>query len=76
MAKQKLDVQGIVSHLGGPTELARKLVRRGHNINVKTINMWVYRKRIPGDWITVLVTDLKLKLQNFPAVEDDLEFLD
>lgn len=74
MAKQKLDVKALVTHLGGPTELARKLNRKGHEIHVKTINMWVFRKRIPGNWLTVLVTDLKVKLKDFPV--DDLEFLD
>jgi len=76
MAKQNLDVQGIVAHLGGPTELQRKLTRRGHDIKVKTINMWVFRKRIPGDWLTVLVTDLRLRLKDFPSTGDELDFLE
>lgn len=76
MAKQKLDVQALVADLGGPTTLQGKLRRKGHDISVKAINMWVYRKRIPGDWLSVLITDMGVNIKKFPATADDLTFLD
>ena len=64
MAK-KVDVPRLIDHLGGPTQLQRELDKRGHSISVKGINMWVFRKRIPGPWLVTLVSEFDIKIKDF-----------
>lgn len=69
-----INVKKLIDHLGGPTELQRKLEGKGHPISLKGVNMWGYRKRIPGPWLTTLVTEFNIKLKDF--TEDELAFLE
>lgn len=76
---RNIDVQKLISDLGGPTTVQDKLSKLGHEITVKGVNMWVYRKRIPGEWISTLVTELGVSLKKYKRSDkgtDDLAFLD
>lgn len=77
MAK-KVDAKKLVRYLGGPTVLRQKLKRKGHDISLKGINMWVYRNSIPADWVVTLVTELGVKLRDFTqeTTSDDVDAID
>jgi len=59
MTVQTFDVQRLVEHFGGKASLHAKLVGAGMKLNIRTIEQWLYRKRIPA---TVLATMLRLSV--------------
>lgn len=51
MAQQRLNVKKLIaSRFAGRTQLQRLLAKRGHDIGKASIDKWVERGRIPGDW--------------------------
>lgn len=49
--KHTVDVKRLVAHrFNGRAELHRKLTRRGHALQKTTVDKWVERNRVPGDW--------------------------
>lgn len=74
----KVDAQKLVRYLGGPTVLRQKLKRKGHDISLKGINMWVYRGSIPADWLMTLATELGVNLKKFTktTTSDDPDAVD
>lgn len=82
---QKIAAQRLVQHFGGPTNLAKELTAMGEPVEIKTVEMWVYRRRIPGPWLLTLSTlasrrgkplNLAAYAVNDPtSEEDDLDFL-
>lgn len=50
-----LDVAKLVRRFNGATELQRRITKAGYTVNLKTIQMWIHRARIPADWLPVLL---------------------
>ena len=51
----EIDCRAIVRRFGGPTNLYRRLVRRGHNLSPKTVEKWAERARMGTPWLAELI---------------------
>lgn len=60
----QLDVQRLLRHFGGAAALRKKLDILGTDEKTPTavqMRKWVERKKIPGDWLVVLLVQAKLE---------------
>lgn len=53
---RNIDAQKIVQSFGGPKQLAYRVSKAQPEepLQIKTVEMWVYRKSIPSRWLLVL----------------------
>lgn len=50
----EIDARRLIRSFNGPTELRRRLLRDGYDLNIKTLERWAARGRIPTDWLLIL----------------------
>jgi hypothetical protein len=67
---RELDAKRLIARFGGPTALRELLSNRGHQVALKTINQWGWRKNIPGNWLGILLAiaedqDRPLRLSDY-----------
>jgi hypothetical protein len=48
------DVKAIVARFGGRTDLQLRLKKSGNDVNIRTIDQWIYRNKIPATYIIIL----------------------
>lgn len=75
-----LDVRKLVHRFGGPLPLSKRLIKMGHDISVKGINMWIWRQSMPAGWLPLLSLLAEeegrpLRLQDYMRQGDSVEDL-
>jgi len=88
----KIDAQKMVHQLGGPKSVSERITAMGHPLKLKTVEMWIFRKSVPGTWMVLLAGLAKKDGVRFDITKylledtkdakaaaeegDDLDFLD
>ncbi len=72
----EIDARRLIRSFEGPAHLRRRLAHDGYDVSIKTIERWVARGRIPGDWLVILSAyaaqdGRQLRLHDYIVSEDD-----
>lgn len=76
----RIDARRLILLFHGPAALRRRLLRDGYPLNIKTLERWAARGRIPADWLLILSAyaekdGRQLRLHDFIVSTEDRERL-
>ncbi len=76
----QIDARRLVSEFEGPAHLKRRLERDGYHVSLKTVERWITRGRVPGDWLVILSAyawqdGRQLRLHDYIVSEEDVAVL-